>query len=278
MATSNSFELGEYKPVQEQPRQNSMRTVTWWDLIENAAKAKRRSNIQVFKFPITQKEIDKFVDKFDITVKRSDPEPREVSRVLVDINVKEYANCGEKENDETIVKIEKTSSSKQGRRYNFSTSKGVNWGFEGNVGAKKILELGLGASYSRSKEKKTEEETSEEDEFVFAYNQEEKVTIPPGKKAKVKVITSTVKYQQGYTLKFSISSYYTIPVRYKDLGCCGLRACLCGSSLCHVSAREILKTLPEFKEEGGKVSFTQEGLLEWVGEGCSVQKLEETVI
>ena len=271
MATSGSLELGDYKPVQEQPRQQT--SVTYWDLVIRATKAKVNSNIQVMKLPIAQKEIDDFIDEQEISVVHSE-RPKEVSRVLVDINVKEYENHGGKENDETMVKIEKTTAKKHGRRYNFSTTSGVNYGVSGNIGAKKIIELGLGGSYSKSKEKTNEKESSFTDELVFGYNQEEKIVIPPGKRAEVKVETSTVKYQQKYTLKYKIAGSRSIAVTYKDLGCCGLRSCFCGSSRCYVSAQEILRTLQDFKEESGYVSYTQEGVLEWVGEGCSVTKTE----
>ena len=50
--------------------------------------------------------------------------------------MREYTNHGQKEIDETLIKVHKSSSRSQGNCYNFSTTKGVNWGIGGNIGAK----------------------------------------------------------------------------------------------------------------------------------------------
>lgn len=276
MATS---ELRDgYELIKDQPHQETMKTSTLWELVECAVKARFHSNIQVLKLPVTQNEFDKFFDEFEISVEYSDPVPREVSRLLVDIKVKEYTNYGEKESDETVVRIENITAKEHGRKYDFSTSHGVKWGATGYTGINSILSLGISGKHSNSTEDKVKDEKSVLSALVFGFNQEERVIIPPGKKAKVKVVTFKVKYQQRLVLRFTISSYYTIAVHYRHRRCCGLFTSLCGSSLCHLNAREILQSLPGFTEEDGKVSFTQEGLLKWVGEDCSVTKTEEVTL
>ena len=62
-------------------------------------------------------------------------QPREVTRTIVDINMKEFKNHSEEAQDETIVKVCKSSSTTKGERYKFSTTEGVDYSFGGNIGA-----------------------------------------------------------------------------------------------------------------------------------------------
>ena len=128
--------------------------------------------------------------------------------------MKEYTNHGQKEVDETLVKVHKATSRSQGNRYQFSTTKGVNWGFGGNIGAQ-VMGLAMAggsanisANYSRNKSTTTGQEQSADNSFSFTYSQEEKMSVSPGTRVKARITTYSMKYEQEYTLKFSIECIF----------------------------------------------------------------------
>ncbi len=48
--------------------------------------------------------------------------------------------------------------------------------------------------------------------IAFNYEQEEKITVPPGKRVKAKITSYSVRYDMKYTLKFSVYRNVTVPV------------------------------------------------------------------
>ena len=269
---TNSYSL-KGRPQEEQ------KIVTILELIEGAAKKKYGNNIKMLKAPWAIRHLDNL--KFDISVNSAEREPREARRTIVDINMKEYTNHGETEVDETLVRISKKSSHSEGSRYNFSSTKGINWNIGGGIGANigaTVMGLAtaggsasLTANYGKQKSTTTEEETTKEASFEYCYEQEEKIKIPPMTQLKAKIITYSMNYEQGYTLKVSLPSTSRIRMWYKTKCqqiCCGKR---CG----YISAGELLQSLPSYSEEDDKVSFLQSGTLSWNGEGSSINKVVE---
>ena len=82
---------------------------------------------------------------------------------------------------------------------------------------------------------------------------------------KAKITTYT---EQGYTLKFSLPSSYTLSVAFKT----ACQRLLCGFNIQTVTATELCSTLPGYRKEAGKVSFIQKGTPSWVGEGSTIDK------
>ena len=252
--------------------------VTFWELYECVAKEKYGRNITVLKLPFAEEKVNNI--DFDIRVVDKEKEPREVTRTIVDINMKEYTNHGKECEDETMVRVSKGSSSVKGNRYQFSTTKGVDFGVGANFGATvmNLAQAGVSAHYNRSKSTTEGTEVSDEKGFTFSYEQEEKIKIPPGKSANVKITTYSMKYEMNYTLKLSVKKTASIPVRYRTGWqhlCCGL----CNSSG-FVNIHNMLTTLPNYNgdDEDNTASFTQDGTLSWIGEGCKVDKMEHGTV
>lgn len=125
MATNNGVEMSSYSPADSSFQQVKAEEVTFWTLFERAAKAQYGANIRVIKIPQTTNLLDNL--NFQLSVASVDIEPKETGRTIMDINMKEYTNNGQKEVDETVVKVHKSTSRSQGNRFSFSTTKGVNW-------------------------------------------------------------------------------------------------------------------------------------------------------
>ena len=252
--------------------------VTFWQLYENAAKAQYGDDIKIVHSEHHEKLVNEI--EFELNVVDKESEPHEATRTIVDINMKEYSNHGKEAQDETIVKMEKTSSTTKGDRYMFSTTTGVDFGVGGNIGAKVMGlavaggSLGISGHYNKVKSTTEGTEMSSEQGYSFSYHQEEKITVPAGKCVKAKITTYRMKYEMEYTLKFSVRRDATIPLWYRTN--CQRRCFGLCRSYGRVYIRDMISTLPDFngEDEDDTASFTQTGKLSWIGEGCQVDKEE----
>ena len=269
------IEMTSYSPTVPLTEAAKTDLATLWDLFERAAKAQYGDNVRVIKTPWAQTKLDNL--NFEVSVVSMDMEPKETRRTIVDINMKEYKNNGQKEVDKTIVQVHKSTSKSHGSRYSFSATKGVSWGIGSNIGAQVMGaamaggSLGINAKYGREKSMTTESEETQATTLSFTYSQEEKISVSPGTKVKATITTYSVKYEQQYVVKFAIDSSVNIPVTYKTR--CQ-QTCF-GRSTGLVNVKQLLNSLPNFCIEDGKATFTQTGTLSWIGEGCSVDKSEE---
>lgn len=253
--------------------------VTFWQLYERAAKEQYGHDIHIIKNSFYENKVNNIA--FELSVVDKDKKPREKTRTIVDINMKEYTNRGKEAQDETIVKMHKTSSKTKGERYNFSTTKGVDFGGGANIGAQVVGlavaggSLGITGHYNKSKSKTEGTELSSEEGFSFSYNQEEKICVPPGTHVEATITTYSMKYEMDYTLKFNVKRSAFIPVLYQT-NCQQMCFGMCRSNGV-VYVRDIISTLPDYngEDEDETASFTQKGTLSWIGEGCSVDKAEE---
>ena len=125
MSTKEGVEMTSYSPANRAQKPAKGDTVTFWDLYERAAKNLYGENIRVIKTPWAQKQLDEL--NFQISVVDAEQTPKETSHTIIDINMKEYTNRGQKEIDKTMVKVSKSTSKTKGSCYSFSTTKGVDW-------------------------------------------------------------------------------------------------------------------------------------------------------
>ena len=286
MATEVKLEL--YSPVgpnivTTQPLKAPNKQVTWWQLFENGAKSRFGPNIEVLRTKECEDELVRFVQDLEFTVIRSDREPLVTRPTIIDITTKELVNLGEKEKDESVIRVDKNQPICAGIRYHFSTSEGVSFDPKYNFGAR-IVSLAMVGGYMRVGGDNTVRDRGYNIGLQFSYSQEEKITIPPRMKVKIKIITSTKKFRQNYTLEFNtprtryvMASYLTnCQQSCRDNCSCFFRCgcCCCQPKQGAVFAADILRTLPEFQDGGGLCSFTQSGTLTWVGESCNLEKTE----
>ncbi len=278
MSTKEGVEMTSYSSAASRAQKPAKEdTVTFWELYERAAKNIYGENIRVIKTPWARKQIDDL--NFKITVAEAEQTPKETSRTIIDINMKEYTNRGQKEVDETMVKVSKSTSKTKGSRYSFSSTKGVDWGIGGNIGGQ-IMGLAMAggnasisANYGRHKSTTTGQEESEDNSFTLSYEQEEKISVPPGTHVKATITSYSVRYEQRYTLKLGILSSLNIPVTYRTR-CQQMCFGICRNSG-FVNVTQMLQTLPNYCVEEDMATFTQDGILSWVGQGSSIDKSEE---
>ena len=255
---------------------------TYWQLFEKAAKRRYGRNIRVVRNNLYETMVNDI--DFQLSVVHMDTKPREKTRAIVDINMKEYANHGKVAQDESIVQIHKKSSKTEGERYSFSSTKGVDFGVGGNIGAQVMGaavaggSVGISGKYNRSKSKTEGTEKSSEEGSEYSYNQEEKIVVPPGTRVEATITTYRMKYEMNYTVKLSVDRFAFIPVAYKTT-CQHLCFGMCKSNG-FVNVRDMISSLQGYnpEDEDDTASFTQDGTLSWVGEGCSVEKIEEPLL
>ena len=195
---------------------------------------------------------------------------------IIDVTFKEFVNLSETEKDETTIQIGKNLPIASGSRYNFVMTEGVKFDHKYNFGAQ-IVGLGMAGGYMSVRTKYSIPDQSYNMALQFDYGQKEKIVIPPKTKVKAKIVTSTRKFWQNYTLEFSAprSSFMTIVYYSSTQQQFDLCNC-CRPTVGHLYAADILRTLPNFKDNAdGFCSFTQNGTLTWIGEACTVEKSEE---
>ena len=93
---------------------------------------------------------------------------------------------------------------------------------------------------------------------------------------KARITSYTMKYEQRYTLKFSIPSSLNIPVTYRTR-CQQMCFGIC-RNVGFVNVTQMLQTLPNYCVEENMATFTQDAwylVRGWIGEGSSVNKSEE---
>ena len=194
--------------------------LTLWELYERAAKNKYGQHIHVMETHWAMQLVENL--GFEVAVIHSDPEPTEKTRIIADINMKEYINYSDKGVDETLVRVAKKKTQSLGSRYQFSATKGVNWGVGGNIGAQVMglamagVSAGIGGNYSKEKSTTTEAEQNEAKSVEFCYEQEEKIMVPPMTKIFARITSYAMKYEQGYTIKISLPKSLSINVLYKN--------------------------------------------------------------
>ena len=265
--------------VIQQPVQQRELQMTWWDRLMNAARIRFGPDIQLQSPAVTHNELTRFVDDLLLKVVHSDPEPSMVRSAIIDITHKEFVNLGERENDESIIRVGKNAPIAIGTRYHFiMTGSNIRFDNKYNLGAQIVTlsmtggYLSVGGTYSSIKDQAYNQA------LMFNYNQEEKVIVPPKTKVKAKIVTSTRKYQQNHTLEFSTPRSRCVRITYLTRVQEQLNICPCCSpNVGYIYAADLMRNLPNFKDSDGYCSFTQDGTLTWISEACSVEKSEQPV-
>jgi hypothetical protein len=236
------------------PSRSGSQSVTFWQLYEQAAKARYGENITVIYYEKLVNNIE-----FLVSVVDKEREPREVTHTIVDITTKEYFNRGKEAQDETVVKLRKVSSTPKGERYNFS---GFDFGFGGNIGPQ-VMSLSISGGSMRITGQFNAWGKSNEHAYSLTYDREEKVSVPPKTHVKTKITSYSNKYEMFYTLKFRVSQSAMVPVLFKSK-CCLLSCRNTGV----VFVSDMISTLPNYngRDVGHTASFMQTGTLSWIGE------------
>ena len=199
-------------------------------------------------------------------------EPEEISKNVVDVNEKVYTNTGGCE-DKTLVKIVNCVENSEGHNYQQTTTKGIKWEVNANIGLQFGLpQVGvggggeLGANYGRSRVLSVTQETTNKQKVEQQSHHEESLAIPPGKKAILRMISYRVRYKIDYTMEYRVSKLDGISVR---IDACGLGLCF---NTVYVTASQLLQTLPGYREDDEFVYFSQEGVLRWIANRMEVKK------
>ena len=251
-------------------------TFTFDALLSQAVKEKygRRARIWYQNY-FTRTDKKTFTDQLFTDAKNVNPrEPVEISKNLVDVNEKIYSNCDGSTDDESTVKVVSRVENSEDHNYHESTTKGVQWGTNANVGLQFGLPqvfsgggINVGGSFQRTTSTTVAQEEKKSNKVEAESHHEELVKIPPGKKVVVKLTSYRVRYRLDYTMEYKISKSANIRVKYEPCGI-GL-PCL---SLGIVTASELMQPLPGYREDEEFVYMTQEGVLRWTADRMEVKK------
>jgi hypothetical protein len=278
MASQQLYQIGSESAASlKTPSERHADIITQCDFLVNAAKSRFGRNIQVLRTIPSTIALDKFFEDLQFSVLYHDAEPAETSNTVIDVHIKEYVNRSSEEKDETVTHVSRPGSITQGNRYHFIPISGLTFNFGKDIGAQIVGLAAIGGNLGVKEDSTVSNQHHQlASNFCFEYKQEEKIPVPPNRKVKVKMTTSTIKYEMRYTLEFKIPSSRFVNVTYFNQ----FQQFLCG--LCRscrpVYAADILQDLPNFREENGWCFFQQVGILTWIGENCNVDKTEEPIL
>ena len=217
-----------------------------------------------------------FENSVSIRVLNREEQPSVIGRSIIDVAIKEYKNFAVETTgkDTCTMTVSKSCDTNDEREYKFTSAEGIVWGLNADTG-RRILAMAMTQGSMGLGTKKTATETSLQN-IGFRYHQEETVSVPPGKRVYVSITTFKVVYQMRYTFEFSVPKYGSFPIRYRK-SCCN---CCCFSFLkCtrtdNVHYWQVVRGLPNYREDNNFAYFTQDGFLSWIGEACEVNKHEE---
>ena len=275
-----AVQLETYSPigssiVSQQPLRQAVGFISWWDKMMSAARIKYGHAIQLQSPAGVRSALSKFVEDLAFTVVHSDPEPVMTRPTVIDVTFKEFTNKGEKE-DETVFYLGKNLPIAAGLRYKFTMTEGIKFDHKLNLGAQ-IVGLAMASGYMRVGLDHSKMDRTYNNGVRFNYHHKEKISIPPKTKVKARIVTSTRKYWQNYTLEFSTPRSSVICFTFhtgpgEDCNVCGL----CPPKEGYLYAPDIMQNLPNYRDgDDGYCSFTQSGTLSWIGEAFTVEKTEE---
>ena len=259
----------------EMTNRKTSETIEWDDLVKKALKEKygRHAALVETSYYKLQKATFVYILLSESRVVDA-VEPIEISKVIVDVNEKVYTNL-EGGEDATNVRIVRSVANSKGHNYTETTTKGIEWGAGANVGLQFGLpQVGVGvstgttASFKKQTTKTVTEETTNTDTVSVASHHQETVQIPPGKKAVVKMTSYRVRYKMPYTMEYKVKKNIVMLVQYRP---CGIIPRCC-SSYGHLTATQLLGTLPGHREDDEYVYCTQEGELSWIADRMVVDK------
>ena len=270
-------ELTGYPVAEAMESPSSDKTYTFKELLIEAAKAEYGRDITVRDTVFTTNQLKNFKESIGVVeVLHREDKPKAIYRSIVDISTKEFKNFAKESKDHTAkdttkVIVNKSSSSKEGRNYQFQSNKGVHWDVGGNIG---LQVLGISGNYGRNKSTSETTSTFSDTQLGFSNCQEETISVPPGKKVHATITTYTVKYRLRYKVLLGLPKSGSVLVSYSKPCCCGLVG---NTSSRYIRYSQIVRNLPNFREDDRNAYFTQDGFLEWVGDSCEVEKHEDSV-
>ena len=263
--------------------------IKWEDLLANATRELYGRSARTRKTWITDRDKETFLQKLFSDAKNINPRrPEEISKNIVDVNEKVYLNHekGQDETkgkdetehkDKTKVTIVNTVENTEGHNYQQSTTSGVEWGVDAKIG----LQFGLpafggvkpeiGGSFKKTSLKTETFEKKSENKVTQAAHHEEEVEIPAGSKVTVNMTSYRVRYKLDYTMEYKIAKSAKIRISFQRYGfslpCCRNSGVL--------TASQVMRDLPGYREDEEFVYFTQEGELRWIADRMEVEKTVE---
>lgn len=155
----------------------------------------------------------------------------------------------------------------------------MEWGVDAKIGLQFGLpafggggpNAGIGGSFKKTSTKTETFEKKSENKVTQAAHHEEEVEIPAGSKVTVNMTSYRVRYKLDYTMEYKIAKSAKIRIRFQRYGF-SLPCCINSGVL---TASQVMRELPGYREDEEFVYFTQEGELRWIADRMEVEKTVE---
>uniref|UniRef100_A0A1X7URC2 Uncharacterized protein n=1 Tax=Amphimedon queenslandica TaxID=400682 RepID=A0A1X7URC2_AMPQE len=238
---------------------------------------------------VRKADLEDFLGKLVLTLKKPVEEPTEVGRNVIDIDSKEFRNNGS-ETDKFSLKTQTTDEVQAKKTYQLKVGKNTTIGGEAGleVGAKffNVGGVGISAKGSASRTKTKEEVTTEESTRSLSqvYGIDGKMDVPKNKFVKVRITTYAVSYSAKAELiaEMPYNAYLEVLAPRTDWKGLWGQACWCNKT--YITAQDLLQAytethnpiVPDRNTGIARVDFTSELL--YLGEVTKIDKESEAPI
>ena len=253
-----------------------------------AAKAKYGQDI--FVLGATKRELATFwEDTVNYRAIEISEEPTPKGRTIVDIDTKSHLNDREEDeevdapdrNDQFEITSKKGSAHSNTKTYQLKFDEAYTYQVGGSLELKpqffNMAGGGIGISGSRTKQTSrgmTSGSTSEET-LSQEYQLVEKLVVPPKTKVKATIKTYAVTYEGKSVTEVSAPKWARIPVHYRTMLSRQLGGILITTG--YITARELFRARPNFREEEEMVYFVEETKVSYLGEDVQILKEKQKV-
>ena len=255
-----------------------------------AAKAKYGQDI--FVLGATKRELATFwEDTVNYRAIEISEEPTPKGRTIVDIDTKSHLNDREEDEEEEVdapdrndkfeITSTKGSTNSNTKTYQLKFNKSYTYNIGGSLELKPQFfnMAGGGIGISGSLTKQTSQETTHgatnEETLSQEYQLVEKLVVPPKTKVKATIKTYAVTYEGKSVTEVSVPKWARIPVHYRTMSSRQLGGILITTGF--ITARELFRAQPNFREEEEMVYFVEETKVSYIGEDVQILKEKQKV-
>lgn len=248
-----------------------------------AAKAKYGRDI--FVLGALQSELSTFWDHaVSYRAIEISEEPVPKGRTIIDIDTKSHLNYREEDedvdaadrNDQFEITSKKGSSHSNTKTYQLKFDETYTYQVGGSLDLKpqffNVAGGGIGISGSRTKQTSQGKTSGSEQNETLSqeYQLVEKLVVPPKTKVKATIKSYAVTYEGKSRTEVSAPKWAHIPVRYRTMLSRQLGGIFISTG--YITARELFRGRPHFREEEEMIYFEEETKVSYLGEDVEIVK------
>ena len=248
-----------------------------------AAKAKYGRDI--FVLGATQSELAGFwEDAVNYRAIKISEEPTPKARTIIDIDTKSHLNDREEDeevdapdrNDQFEITSKKGNTQSNTKTYQLKFDESYKFEIGGSLNLKPQFfnmaggGIGISGSFTKEKSQGLTSGSEQNETLSQEYQLVEQLVVPPKTKVKATIKSYAVTYEGKSVTEVSAPKWARIPVHYRTMSSRQFGGILITTG--YITARELFRGRPNFREEEEMVYFVEETTVSYLGEDVEIVK------